>query len=366
MKKILFLTPYVPSNRAGGENFTRLLLEQLSRNNKIDLLYYRYVDDPQYVCQNDNVRVIKEVINSTFVKIKNAVRHPFTHPIFTIRLDKKIFSYLKQMEKENHYDLLYLDHSQMAIYGKYFPQKKKIFMSHDVMLQRYSRKGGFINRKLVAAKEKELMRLPNMDVFTFSDKDKDIVHSVYGVDAMVTNFFLDKDVIEAQPTNIKQNIIFFGKWKRPDNFEGLKWFFEKVYKRLNHSIHISIIGKWLPIEFEDFLQTKENVEYLGFTKNPYGLIANSMVTVSPLFSGAGVKVKVVESLACGTPVIGSDIAFEGISDIYSQFMIKAETPEEYANAINNLSITIEERTIFKQKFLENYIGQSIVTYIENL
>lgn len=46
--------------------------------------------------------------------------------------------------------------------------------------------------------------------------------------------------------------------------------------------------------------------------------------------------------------------------------IKADTPEEYANAINNLSTTIEERKKYKQMFLENYIGQSIVTYIENL
>ena len=65
MRKILFLTPYVPSSRAGGENFTRLLLEELSKKNKIDLLYYRYADDPSYVVPNENVKVIKEIINST-------------------------------------------------------------------------------------------------------------------------------------------------------------------------------------------------------------------------------------------------------------------------------------------------------------
>lgn len=46
MKKILFLTPYLPSNRAGGENFTRLLLEELSKTCQIDLIYFKYRTDP--------------------------------------------------------------------------------------------------------------------------------------------------------------------------------------------------------------------------------------------------------------------------------------------------------------------------------
>lgn len=66
--KILFLTPYLPSNRAGGENFTRLLLEQLSISCQIDLVYYKYYLDPYYVAPNDNVRILKVCPNSTIIK----------------------------------------------------------------------------------------------------------------------------------------------------------------------------------------------------------------------------------------------------------------------------------------------------------
>lgn len=366
MKKIIFLTPYVPSSRAGGENFTRLLLEKLSVNNKIDLIYYRYADDPFYTCPNDNVRVMKEIINSTVVKLKHALLYPAMHPIFTIRFDRALLAYVKQMTAENKYDLFYLDHSQMFLYGKYFPEINKILMAHDVMAQRFSRTGNIVNRKFVLNTEGKLMSVPNSTIFTFSEKDCNIIKAAYGLESRATNFFLDQMVIDAVPAQTDKRIIFFGKWKRADNFEGLKWFFDNVYEKLDKSIQISIIGKWLPNAFEQDFKRYSNVEYLGFVENPYTMIANSMATVSPLFSGAGVKVKVVESLACGTPVIGNDIAFEGISGIYNQFMIKADTPEEYANAINNLSITIEERKKYKRMFLENYIGQSIVTYIENL
>ena len=71
--RILFLTPYVPSDRAGGEKFTKLLLEDLSKENQVDLVYYKYSFDKEYVCPNENVRVLKVCKNSTLVKLWNSV-----------------------------------------------------------------------------------------------------------------------------------------------------------------------------------------------------------------------------------------------------------------------------------------------------
>ena len=365
MKRILFLTPYVPSSRAGGENFTRLLLEKLSVNNKIDLIYYRYGDDPVYKCPNDNIRVMKEIINSTVVKLKHTLLYPTMHPIFTIRFDRGLLAYVKQLMAENKYDLLYLDHSQMFLYGKYFPEVKKLLMAHDVMAQRFSRRGNWLSKKFILGGEGGLMKMQNSTVFTFSEKDNRIVKEAYGLDALSTKFFLDQMVIDAVPTQVDKRIVFFGKWKRPDNFDGLKWFFENVYEKISKDLTISIVGKWLPEQFEEKLKELKNVEYLGFVENPYNMIANSMATISPIFTGAGVKVKVVESLACGTPVIGNDIAFEGIADTYKEFMLHADTPEEYAKQINEMSISIEARQQYKRMFMENYVKQSIVSFVEN-
>lgn len=365
MKKILFLTPYVPSSRAGGENFTRLLLDELSKSNYIDLLYYRYADDPSYVCPNDNVRVVKEIINSTSLKLKNFLMFPFVHPIFSIRFNRNILKFIAQLVATNRYDLLFLDHSQMALYGKYFPKMQKILMSHDVMAQRFSRQGSVVSKALVVRGEGKLMGLPNTTVFSFSEKDKNIIFNEYGIDSKVTNFFLDDMVVRAFPAKIEKRLVFMGKWKRADNFEGIKWFFDNVYDKVDKSYKISIIGKWLPDNFVTRIKSLSNVEYLGFVDNPYEIIANSTATVSPIFSGAGVKVKVVESLACGTPVIGNEIAFEGISDEFSDFMIYANNPEEYAEIINKINLSIDKRLEFKERFMSNYQKQLISNYINS-
>lgn len=366
MKKILFLTPYVPSSRAGGENYTRLLLEELSIDFKIDLIYYRYSDDPIYVCPNDNIRVVKEVLNSTKVKLVNALSRPFIHPIFSVRFDRTLLRFIKDLVNKNKYDLIYLDHSQMALYGKYFPDIQKVLMSHDVMAQRFSRKGNWLNRKFIVAGEKMVMSQPKMIVFSFSEKDREIIRNTYQIDSKVTHFFLDNAIIEAVPKVITKRIVFFGKWKRPDNFDGLKWFFDNVYHKIDKTIKIAIIGNWLPESFKSVIKDFDNVEYLGFVDNPYPLIANSIATISPLFSGAGVKVKVVESLACGTPVIGSDIAFEGIFVDNDKFMVKADSASDYVRAIDECNIGVIDRLEFKHNFTETYISESIPHFLNHL
>lgn len=365
-KNILFLTPHVPSQRAGGENFTRQLLEHLSKNNKIDLLYFRYSEDPLYICPNSNIKIVKEIVNSTSLKLKNFILRPYFHPIFSIRFNWFVLKFLRNLVKRNNYDLIYLDHSQMALYGKYFPNIKKIYMSHDVMIQRFSRRGNFIVSNLIKKAEGNLMKQPNTYVFTFSDKDKKIISDVYGIDSYVTNFFLDKNVINAKPTNLTNSIIFFGKWKRADNFDGLKWFFENVYGNLSQELSIKIIGKWLPADFIRKIKDFPNVEYLGFVDNPYDIISNSLAVISPLFSGAGVKVKVVESLACGTPVIGNEIAFEGISKDFSSFMLKAHSPQEYIDKINSLNFSLTDRQQYKDNFIRRYQKESIINFIETI
>ena len=366
MKHILFLTPFVPSNRAGGENFTRLLLEKLSQSCKIDLIYFLYKDDPLYEKPNSNIKVVGLIENSMFFKLKHAVLHPLTHPMFTVRFSKTLLKKIKELVAENHYDLLYLDHSQMFLYGKFFPEIPKVLMSHDVMVQRFARSGNWLSKKMILCGEGNLMRMPNSTVFTFSEKDCKIVRDAYGVDSRVTNFFLDETTENAVPQKIEKRLVFFGKWNRADNFDGLKWFFDNVYEKLSPDFQILIIGKWLPEDFQKRIKPSNNVEYLGFVENPYTIIANSLATLSPLFSGAGVKVKVVESLACGTPVIGNEISFEGISSFFSEFMIRADSAEEYLKAIENISIDLNKRKQFKQTFMDNYKNQSIVNFIEEM
>ena len=362
--KILFITPFVPSKKAGGENFTRLLLDDLAKRHTIDLIYFKYSSDKDYIPQSNNIRIKKVIKNTTFLKLWNCIKVPFLHPIYTVRFRKDIVKLMQNLEKKEQYDLIYLDHSQTFLYGRFFKNQPKLLMAHDVMAQRFERSSSTFMKNWVCKSEKFCMNLPNATIFTFSDKDRQIIKENYNLTSHVTHFYLDPMIIEAVPNNIKEQIVFFGKWKRTDNFDGLKWFFDEVYTKISKNLNILIIGIGLPDSFIKQIKQYKNVQYLGFVENPYPLIANSLAVISPLFSGAGVKVKTVESLACGTPVIGNNITFEGIDNIFNHFMIKAETKDDYIQLLTNLNFSISDRKSYKTFFLSRYDEMSISSYLD--
>jgi glycosyltransferase involved in cell wall biosynthesis len=294
------------------------------------------------------------------------VAYPFLHPLYTVRFSRNLLDFLiKQREKVN-YDLIYLDHSQMFLYGTYLKGIKKILMSHDVMAQRYSRKGNLLNRFLAIKGEKKLLSQPHSTIFTFSNKDCDIISKSYGLKSLVTHFFLDNNIIDAYPSKIENRIVLFGKWDRQDNYKGLSYFLNNVYPYVKNDILIEIIGSGLHNSIQNRLGKLKNIIYRGFVDNPYPVIANSLAVLCPLFSGAGVKVKVYESLACGTPVIGTDIAFEGIFNELDRYMYLAKDAKEFVSIINGLSVSLQERLDLKKLFMNLYNNNSITKYISNL
>jgi glycosyltransferase involved in cell wall biosynthesis len=251
----------------------------------------------------------------------------------------------------------------MYLYGKFFKQKK-ILMAHDVMAQRYERGASKITAQIVKSGEKFFFNTPNSFIFSFSDKDRNIIKNLYGVDSYVTNFFIDEKIQQLGTPSLDDYFIFFGKWDRNDNLDGMKWFFSNVYDQMSPDTKIYVIGMALPNDYRQEIEKFPNVKYLGFVDNPYEMIANAKAMFAPLFSGAGVKVKVVESLACGTPVIGNEISFEGISDEYRHFMITANTTEDYIQRIAKLDFSLEERVSFRERFLKKYNSQSIISFLE--
>jgi len=98
---------------------------------------------------------------------------------------------------------------------------------------------------------------------------------------------------------------------------------------------------------------------MGFLENPYPVISNARALISPLFTGAGIKVKVMESLACGTPVIGTRISFEGIPEIFGDYLINAEDQNSFITRITEFKIQLSDKQRLKALFLSYNMNNSL-------
>lgn len=365
-KKVLFLTAFLPNAAAAAEKNSMILIKELSDYFDVDVVYFKYGDQNDYIPEADNIRVLRVIENSTKFKLMNALRYPIYHPMFTIRYNSNILGWLQNEVDKNKYSAIVYEHNQMFIYArKLRTDAVHILYAYDIMAQRISRS----SNKLMAAfgkfSERESFDVPNSYLFTVSKKDSELVREIYHIDSRYALAYIEKQVKDVVPTEVKDEYCFIGKWSRADNLDGVIWFYDIIAPHIKKPVVINIIGKNFPQDKISCTNPMVKTNFTGFVDNPYPIIANCRAMLAPLFTGAGVKQKVFESIACGTPVIGTEIAFEGLPKKYSNMMLLANDVDSYMKAMD-VDIPIEERKRIKKVFVEDYTSETIPQFLAKL
>lgn len=358
-KRILIICPFTPSSKGAGVSYSKQFIEYLSKDAYVDLIYYYYNGDIQYKAPNSNINIIRRIKTSLLHKIAGIISLPFLFPLFTSRFNWIDYIFISKLINNSSYDHIYFDFSQTFSYALFLNHKSKILMSHDVIYQRYKRNKSFL---LPWIRFTENILLKRGNIFTFSKKDNNIIKELYNLDSNNTNFFLNKQINNVIIQGNSDYFVFFAAWGRYDNDESLLWFINNVYTKYNLNYKIIIIGGGLSSTIREKFPS-QNFHYLGFVDNPYPIIAGSRALISPLHYGAGVKVKCIESLACGTPIIGTQISFEGINDEYQDFMLLAEKPVEYVEIMSQINYPCIKKQQFREFFLKTYNSHPILDFI---
>lgn len=355
MKKILFITAFPPNRKTAGQNFTKELLSNLTDSFKVDLIYFSY---PNHFLEiNNDINIIKQYKANAFTKLISWLKAPFFHPFFVIRFKIRIMFFLLKNTKK--YDVIYFDFSQVFIFSFFCKKSFKVFMCHDVIFQKLERKKNIFFKpinSLLFATEKTMLKNADL-ILSFSKKDQKLIYDLYGINSTIVNFFIDEKIknIDYKNININQKFVFYGAWNRMENLKGLEWFLVNVFPFINSNIKFDIIGPGLDENILKEHQSNGRIIYHGFVDNPYIIIAESLALIAPVFQGAGVKVKVIESLATGTSIIGSMVAFEGVDDLGDDSMIYCKLDKDYIKIINEFPQDIKAKKIeTKLRFELNY------------
>jgi len=103
-------------------------------------------------------------------------------------------------------------------------------------------------------------------------------------------------------------------WAWKPNIDGLVWFLNEVWPALQVEIptlRFEIAGRGIPQSVVQRYES-ERVRFLGFVENGEALRQSSLALAAPLFSGSGIKMKVIEAFGSGLPVITTPIGIEGL------------------------------------------------------
>ena len=141
------------------------------------------------------------------------------------------------------------------------------------------------------------------------------------------------------------------------NQEGLLWFFDKCWPRLhaeNPDLKFYLAGRNAPQWLERQLK-QDGVVYLGEIADAYDFINSKAIMVVPLFSGSGMRIKIIEGMALGKPIITTDIGTEGIPTQDGHNIMIANNADQFIESINRL---INNRTLFEE------IGKNAIGFIQ--
>jgi glycosyltransferase involved in cell wall biosynthesis len=121
------------------------------------------------------------------------------------------------------------------------------------------------------------------------------------------------------------------------NEEGISWFLKEVWPALLQKypgIKLYLAGRAMPAWLKNLEQ--KNVTIVGEVPDARRFILSKSIAIAPLFSGSGVRIKIIESMALGKAVISTTLGAEGISCTHGKDIVLADTAGAFADAVGEL------------------------------
>lgn len=163
-----------------------------------------------------------------------------------------------------------------------------------------------------------------------------------------------------------RTICYLGSMDWAPNREGVEWFLDSVWPKVNNQfpeLKFFVAGRNFPSDFPG--KEYPNVEIVGEVENSRAFLRSKTIMVVPLFSGSGIRVKILEAMAEGRPVISSTIGAEGINAVDGAHLLLADTPDAFARQIRRLLKDNDEARrmgVHARAFIkENYDNKKLVS-----
>lgn len=174
---------------------------------------------------------------------------------------------------------------------------------------------------------------------------------------IVIPFTLNEKKYSVQPFVNKKTILHIGAMDYKPNIEGVRWFVKNVWapvKAKHYEANFFMAGKSMPINIAEFYGN--GIENKGEVVNASHFFTNSSIVVVPLWSGAGLKVKIIEAMALGKTVITTPHGLKGTGATPNTHILVAANAQEFSELI----IQCWHNPTFCQE-----IGKNARVFIEN-
>ena len=121
------------------------------------------------------------------------------------------------------------------------------------------------------------------------------------------------------------------------NIDGLKWFIDNVWRTIlkKYNLTLNVYGN-IGTAFYEPTKKIKNILFHGFTEDLIEAYKGMDIIINPVRCGAGLKIKNVEALGFGIPLMTTSHGASGMEDGVSTAFLVADTPKEFTAAFDRI------------------------------
>jgi glycosyltransferase involved in cell wall biosynthesis len=362
--KLLHLVPYtnfVPPRNGGAlrcyylcvelANYFEVTLLTLQPNKSINDEGFKDIKIVNPVVELKVNGFINKVINAVKYRwFKRSVKGPAQATVL------QFYPLLKSLSKTTSFDYVLMEHLDGIELGlavkRFFPNAIRIADQHNVdhlLFKQYHNLEFPQNIKEYNYLKRQESNLHlNADIlFTCSKEDlltlkalnKDKIQAF-----VVPNGTSLKQINNLNAKPIKNRLLFCGALDTTPNKNGLLWFYNRIWPVLKQSLNpvsLTVVGRNGNDTAYEPLKQDSQINFIGEVDDVSEYYANSDIALVPLLEGSGTRLKILEAMSFGIPVVSTSIGAEGIDYSDGKNILIANGVEAFTKTIMD-AITQED------------------------
>lgn len=361
--RLLWLSHVLPHPPKGGVlQRSYHLIRGASKAHDVDLLTFRQrAFHPDLESLTESVDAMSEFLevrgvidlavdSGRFTKTAKLISSALTPEPYSIRWNKsaEMDRRVRELSREVEYDVVHFDAEGMFQYRHHFPKAAWVLNHHNIESQMMYQRAELASFPLRAYLHWEAWRLKRWEARHGGEADLHLVVSkldgerlrehVFDARYSVVENLVDTEFFRPLGTEKRAgHVVFIGRIDGYANLSAVRWLRDEIWPLLEgEGRTLGVAGRNPPEDIVAWGESNASVEVTGFVDDVRRSFDEAEVFVCPIYEGGGTRLKVLDAMAMGLPIVSHSMAIEGLELNPGEHVLVADDARGIADAVESL------------------------------
>ena len=350
-KKILIIShkPPFPKIDGGSIAIAQVLEALLEQGCHVTFLCMETDKHPSKTSITNTNLNFKAIYVNTKLKIASALSNMFTKQSYILsRFNQNVFrEALKKILKTHTFDTILFESLFTSAYlntVNELSNAKKLYRAHNIEHHIWFEQSNqnknifkkwYLNIQAERLKNEEIKFWNNIDsILSISETDRSHIIKQCPTPTHTLSLHIEKRHLQHNDQSTKVDFFHLGAMDWLPNQDGMNWILKDVFpkvKQTEKSAEIHLAGKAMPNKLKSHIQ--DGYYNHGEVSNAVDFMSKHKVMLVPLFTGSGIRVKIIEGMSLGKCIISTSIGIRGINCTNNKNILIANTENEFIEAM---------------------------------